>query len=481
MPNESAHQVALATSKAYLEAPAGFGKTETIADAVSLCNGKQLILTHTHAGVDSLRKRLRAKGVTSKLYRLDTILAWCLRFVSAYPTASGYSLTDEPDWPKVSEAMSVLMKVSAIQQIIAAAYSGVIVDEYQDCTVEQHRIIEQLANVLPVRVVGDPLQGIFNFRGQTLVDWPRDVYPAYTQISGLTQAWRWTKHNEQLGNWLIDTRERLKNGQDPDFSSTAVTYVEAQGDQAKRDAIRAVRPAGEETLVVLVRFPNEAHSLAQSLPGFVSMEEIECKDLLSTCKDWEDKCGAELLLAIIAFVGHCFTQPRQSLNTVKTRLESNNFGNLGRLVPNVLTVKLEQFGQSADLNCAAELCLILSKLPGRRVFRSELFNAMLQTLRLRSKRPELSLIQCARQVRDRVSHTGRGLAKKVISRVLLVKGLEYDHVVVVLDDNFTVCEKYVALTRGRKSLTIVRVPGRRRAPATLSAEPKTQQGVLFDF
>ena len=38
-------------------APAGHGKTEMITDIVLASNGKQLLLTHTNAGVDALKKR----------------------------------------------------------------------------------------------------------------------------------------------------------------------------------------------------------------------------------------------------------------------------------------------------------------------------------------------------------------------------------------------------------------------------------------
>ena len=43
----------------YVVAPAGFGKTHLIADAVKLSAGRQLILTHTHSGVDALKKKLK--------------------------------------------------------------------------------------------------------------------------------------------------------------------------------------------------------------------------------------------------------------------------------------------------------------------------------------------------------------------------------------------------------------------------------------
>jgi hypothetical protein len=43
-------------------APAGYGKTETLADLVADTAGRCLLLTHTLAGVDALKKRLKGKG-----------------------------------------------------------------------------------------------------------------------------------------------------------------------------------------------------------------------------------------------------------------------------------------------------------------------------------------------------------------------------------------------------------------------------------
>ena len=61
--------------KAVVVAAAGCGKTELIAQAVAIGQaGHQLILTHTHAGVRSLRERMRRLKVPNHAYSLDTIV-----------------------------------------------------------------------------------------------------------------------------------------------------------------------------------------------------------------------------------------------------------------------------------------------------------------------------------------------------------------------------------------------------------------------
>jgi hypothetical protein len=51
-----------ASQRGYVESPAGHGKTRLIANAVVDSAGRELILTHTNAGVKALRKHLGEVG-----------------------------------------------------------------------------------------------------------------------------------------------------------------------------------------------------------------------------------------------------------------------------------------------------------------------------------------------------------------------------------------------------------------------------------
>ncbi len=487
MPDESAVALSVAADNSYLEAPAGFGKTETIADAISLCGGKQLVLTHTHAGVDSLRKRLKAKGVPARSYRLETISAWCLRFVSAYPSTSQYVSKSEPDWKQVYAGMDRLMKIGAIRQIILASSDGVIVDEYQDCTEAQHTILSAVGEILPLRLVGDPLQGIFGFKGEVLVNWGTSIYPSFAELPALTNPWRWQNHNVELGDWLVETRTRLLSGQQPAYDATCITYAICTDQQDRQKAIYGVRPGKDETVMVLVQMANQAHALAQKMPGFSSMEEIECKDLLKACRNLEGKTGSAFILELFSFVKLCCTNPDQTLDRIAGKIEKGEFLGISKLVPNELTCVIEKVGSLALIEHAEEICTVLSKLKGRRMFRSELFYAMIKTIRLCLRSPEISLWESARQVREKVSHGGRKDVQRLVSRVLLVKGLEYDHVIVVDPGSLTNSELYVALTRARKSLTVIEgssQTGSTNEVATSIETPVIEigpQGSLFDL
>ncbi|HKW00822.1 MAG TPA: hypothetical protein VJN96_13440 [Vicinamibacterales bacterium] len=132
-------------------AAAGCGKTETIARSVLLCSGRRLILTHTHAGLEALSKRLLKHKVPAERYRLDTIAGWCLRFVLAFPVRSAISVKiprKNDEWTAVYQGVARLIQSGAIDEVLQASYTGVFVDEYQDCTSEQHEVVEISTRVI---------------------------------------------------------------------------------------------------------------------------------------------------------------------------------------------------------------------------------------------------------------------------------------------------------------------------------------------
>lgn len=72
-------------------APAGCGKTQLIADTLSLHTALKpiLVLTHTNAGVSALRGRLQRGGVPRSAYRVATIDGFVMGLVGMFPLRSG--------------------------------------------------------------------------------------------------------------------------------------------------------------------------------------------------------------------------------------------------------------------------------------------------------------------------------------------------------------------------------------------------------
>ena len=76
----------LSANKSMVIAPAGFGKTYTIAECIASYRGEKrvLVLTHTHAGIASLKEKFRLKNIPSSTYQLETICGFALNLVKAY-------------------------------------------------------------------------------------------------------------------------------------------------------------------------------------------------------------------------------------------------------------------------------------------------------------------------------------------------------------------------------------------------------------
>ena len=117
-------------------------------------------------------------------------------------------------------------------------------------------------------------------------------------------------------------------------------------------------------------------------------------------------------------------------------------------------VKLNQLAiyPSADTLIAA--AHVFDRIPHTHLYRRELWETMKTTLEsYRDK--NTSLKDVAWRVRDRARIRGRRPENRIVSTPLLVKGLEFDHAIVMDTDKLSSKAMYVAMTRGRKSLTVL--------------------------
>lgn len=456
------------SSRAVLVAPAGYGKTEVIARAVGLSEqDRQLVLTHTHAGVRALRDRFRKFNVSPRQFLINTIAGWALTYAQAYPRLSGLSIVippDDQDWPHVYEAATQLLSRPPIRRVIKASYNGLYVDEYQDCTRPQHRLILALAELLPCRVVGDPLQGIFDFQ-EPVVDWEKDVFPQFDRLEDLTTPWRWRSARPDLGQWLERVRASLLVGQPINFENKAVKWIKRTYQNQRTVCYQSARLNG--TVVGIHRFPPQAHELARLLKGtFTSMDEVYCKDLFRFAKRLDETSGPQRACCVIEFATTCMT-------TVSTELKSIQAMCLkGAILPQKVKHKeiafaLERVATTQGMEPIQVALTKIADLKGRVIHREELWREMHKAIEECRAGKHPSLLEAAWQVRSRTSVVGRRIPKRTVSRTLLIKGLEFDHAIVLDADALSAKELYVALTRGTHSLTV------------LSTSPAVQKSAPF--
>jgi DNA helicase-2/ATP-dependent DNA helicase PcrA len=164
------------------------------------------------------------------------------------------------------------------------------------------------------------------------------------------------------------------------------------------------------------------------------------------------------------FIGDCLTGTEQAdfLKGIKSRQNGGRWGTakFGDLINAGLAVV-----QSPAHEALLKLMQGFYKKEDTHCFRREMFYAMRAALRIKCTRQSFTLADAVWEVHNRIRHAGRLISNKSIGSTLLVKGLEFNHAIVVHADNMTQRDWYVALTRATKSVVILS-PSERFKPAT---------------
>ena len=272
-------------------APAGCGKTQTIVDGLVDYDGLPvLILTHTNAGVTALRMRLQRAGINPNRYRLATIDGWALKLISLYPSLAGHRNEDgQIDYPTTQDAAVAIVESGVLAPVLRATYGRLVVDEYQDCSMRQHRLIRALATELPCHVLGDPLQCVFNFNGAH-PEWEGDVLAVFPTVLELDVPYRWINAGQAaFGQWILDCREPLMSGGQIDFSLAPVnvSWRELPAAVEERAAARiaevgAIALAGNEKLMIIgdAQPVSTRLDFARGTSGVQVVEPVDLRDLI---------------------------------------------------------------------------------------------------------------------------------------------------------------------------------------------------------
>ncbi|WP_312842428.1 UvrD-helicase domain-containing protein [Stutzerimonas nitrititolerans] len=468
MSEELAIKLNNCTTKGYVIAPAGYGKTHLIALAVRVSDDRQLILTHTFAGVNSIKTKMTALGVPAFKYQVETIASWSLRLCLAYPQTSGW-MTGNPtskQWSKLYECCSVLLQKQFIRHVVGASYAGVYVDEYQDCSDSQHSLILALAELFPCRILGDPLQAIFDFDEGEPVDWDASVYPTFDCLGQLETPWRWEKAGEpELGAWLKGARRKIEQGQKIDLlgelpPSVVCVHTKPEYLASHQYSSLCEQLGHNESVIALhggdPRCKNKTHRLAQTMAGrFSSIEEVEGKELRSFLRKFgAAKTVQTGFLLALDFAKKCFTGVGNAL-TAGTKRGDVAKKSKGTKYPSVLNAANDYLNNPTS-NHLRSFFLALKANPETSAYRRDLLYRFLHVLKMHIDGEGATLSEAGDNYQREMRHTGRPLNhRKLIGTTLLVKGLEYDHAVILDADTLTAKDLYVAMTRGSKSLTIV--------------------------
>lgn len=455
----------LAIERGTITAPAGCGKTHLIGDALArhVESKPILVLTHTNAGVAALRSKLERASVPANRYRLATIDGWAIRLVRTFPARSGIDpavlelRNRGADYPAIRDAAWRLLRDRHVNDVLAASYDRLIVDEYQDCSVRQHAIVYYAAQALRTCVLGDPMQAIFGFGADQLADWDGHVCQHFPIAGQLRIPQRWVNANEEaFGRWLLQMREHLAQGGAFDLAAVPpnVTWVRLPGGQqdheARLAAGRTAAGADEKVLIIADTRPQAQRDFAKQIPGAVTVENVDLTDLIDF-SDRFDLNSAQALRQLVEFAGSVMTNVGAA--DMLNRVDSLRAGRARREASDAENAAIH-FTDHPSYSAAASLLDAIAAQAGVRNHRPAILRGAYSMLKACAAAPGMTPAEAATVVREQSRLIGRPLAKRTVGSTLLLKGLEAEICVILNPEMMDRRHLYVAMTRGSKRLLI---------------------------
>ena len=315
-----------------------------------------------------------------------------------------------------------------------------------------------LAEIIPTRILGDPMQAVFwNINVDYQVTWAA-VLSDFKQIEELTIPYRWKGKNVELGQWLLDVRERLKTGNPIELCGSPASWRSNVRQQEQLGQLISLARKTHQSVLGLRKWSNNCHYMARYLNGsYASMETVECEDLQEWARKLETSNGLNRISNIIDFAGACFSRIPSAIKQLGMQFSSGKMPNPRRLDYRLLVERLKNVIHNNDIQLIGQALEAIRQLDEKPVnARRELWHDMRRSIDECRRSEGRTLSETAWHIRNRSRHIGRRVDRRCISTTLLVKGLQFDHVVILNADEFDDAESlYVAMTRGSMSLTVL--------------------------
>ena len=312
---------------------------------------------------------------------------------------------------------------------------------------------------MPCRVLGDDLQGVFGFRDDPLIGW-HDVQGAFANNLGMLETpYRWIKaDNEGLGRWLLGARPDFRRDREPDYAGSpierrAIPYSDLgkallRLTDVKEGRICVIGPkarrlhAGSETTLV-----NRGYRVLES------NELTALRNLILTLSDESPRPKSDAAMKFLAqaygglsadeknYLGKILKGDRQRPRRADRRrlCETHTQGP----TPGLISDLLEYVERISGLSCKLRESVSTLKCVLEEHIESgtELKSLYADEITKRKYQSRSNVYRC-------------------IGSTLLVKGLEFDHAVILSDANWQKNwgnhrDLYVALTRGSKITILI--------------------------
>jgi DNA helicase-2/ATP-dependent DNA helicase PcrA len=387
-----------------------------------------------------------------------------MRLIAMFPARSAHApellqlARPRTDYPKIRVAAAMLLEAGHVNDILAASYERLIVDEYQDCSIRQHAVVAQAAQTLPTCVLGDPMQAIFGFGTDDLAKWEGDIIANFPLAGELDTPWRWIiADTEPLGRWLLDVRAKLLRGDPIDLRSApaGVSWIELDGTEDHRRRLKAarVRPPNGQGCVLIIgdsMNPDGQRQFASQTPGAITVEAVDLRDLVGFAKDFEP--NAPDALERLAYFAQRVMRNVGAADLVR-RVQSLQRGTARNSPSDVEAVALS-FVRDPSHGAAVDVLIEISKEGGVSTHRPAVLRACIMALQLCDGTEALSFHDAAIRIREQNRLVGRPLPQRAVGSTLLLKGLEADVAVILNADALDARNLYVAMTRGAKAIVV---------------------------
>lgn len=432
------YQKLLNIDKALIQADAGCGKTYTIVESLKhITEGKALILTHTHAGVKSIKDKANLLGIKPNVYYITTIHSFAKQYLQAFYVKEDIPKEEDSSYYDfILNKSKDIFSTSIVQDVIKASYKYIFVDEYQDCTKNQHEIIMLISQHLKTYLFGDPMQGIYNFNGRDLlVNWETDIPKEFNKLC-LDKPYRWINNNEGLGKDIKDIRSKLENQDNININAYKnIEYIQDPGNFRTIPEIYNILSQNEKVLLI------DANSyMLNSRVKFAYKYNMQFK-VMEAITEKEFYKIAKLL------DNYEKNYDTTYIKTVFTTLFKSSINQYLR--------KFANFQNEYTKNKLLQVLKTIIQLPGIKLYRHELFYDLCKAISEAASN-NTTIYQAMCSIRNNKSILGYNPPNKCIGTTLITKGLEFDVVVLLNADKFKDPKNfYVAISRACKKLYIV--------------------------
>ena len=455
--------------KSMIIAPAGYGKTHTISEALLSYNGQKrvLVLTHTHAGIASLKEKFSQNNIPLGKYHLDTICSFALNLTKVFHLNKDEIPTDQEVsvlFDFAIEKAKLILCASPIRQLMHSRYEHLIVDEYQDCSVDQHEMIMILSETLKTHLLGDPLQGIFNFGTHKIVDFADSKLIQFMQNSQtLETPWRWKNAgNVSLGNDLAMIREKLISEEDVDLKDyKSIIWIKgSESDYARQNSNVKNNIFRELNNGAVIIHPNATSveprkAVARLFKQLQLIEPIDSKDYYDICLRIDKNIGPQLVQDLVTVMRKICNKTcinkwfRENGTIISKRLQSD------QIIQQRLESARNKLVEEKNHTNIISFIDVIDSLSDIVVYRKE-FHKDLKNILLYAERLHITASEALARNRNMLRHKGRKIMEKSIGTTLLTKGLEFKNVVVLNAQQFkNPRDFYVAITRCSKRLVVI--------------------------